>query len=588
VPIRLRVLVLASALLAAGCEPSTTPPRATDGEVDVPATGEADVHPVLAAHTAEFERRVHPVTDRVHVAVGFGLANSILVDGEDCAFVVDTMASVETAKEVRSAFAEITQKPIRALVYTHNHADHVFGGPGFARPGDVEVYAHATTEAYIDRVVNVIRPIVGRRSDRMFGTYLPHEGPDRIVHAGIGPFLEAGHGGGTPGLIRPTITFEERLATKICGVPVVMVHAPGETNDQIFLWLPDEQTLLPGDNVYKAFPNLYTIRGTLYRDLLEWVRSLDAMRALAPEHLVPSHTRPVSGREEIAGILTAYRDAIQYVHDQTIRGMNRGLGPDELVEVVRLPPHLREHPWLRELYGTVEWSVRSVFSGYLGWFDGDTASLSPAPPEVRAARYVALAGGTGAMLEAIRGALSDREYAWAAELATHLIRAEPDLDEATLLKAAALRALGRRSISPNGRNFYLTQALELDGSVEIVDRRVDEGLRDFVRSIPIRNFMAAMPANLDPEQAATVDEVMGFRFSDVGESFALHVRRGVAEFSDGFPEDPDLAIRADSMAWIEVVAGLRGLPAAMASGDVSVEGGVTQIPAVLRFLARFR
>ncbi len=255
-------------------------------------------------------------------------------------------------------------------------------------PGEVDVYAHATTSYYIDRVVNVIRPAISLRSARMFGNLLPR-GEDGVVNAGIGPFLDLR----TVSLIRPNLTFDDRLEVELAGIRLELVHAPGETDDQIFVWLPEKKVLLPGDNIYKAFPNLYTIRGTPYRDVLDWVRSLDRMRALEPEHVVPSHTRPFSGRDNVRQILTAYRDAIQFVHDQTIRGINRGLTPDELVATVRLPPHLAEHPYLAEHYGTVEWSVRSVFSGYLGWFDGDAATLSPASPAERARGLAELAGG---------------------------------------------------------------------------------------------------------------------------------------------------------------------------------------------------
>jgi len=335
-------LGVAMGIAACGRDEAAVPAPATAGS-------DADVSPVLAAHTAEFERRVYRVTEGVHVAVGFGLANSILVEGDDCAFVVDVLASREKGEEVRAQFEAITRKPIEALVYTHNHADHVFGGRGFVPEGPVDVYAHETTSFYIDRLVSVLRPIISTRSERMFGNQLPASGPDRFVNAGIGPALELAHGEGTVTLIRPNRTFAHRLDTEICGVAVELVHAPGETPDQIFVWLPERSVLMPGDNVYKAFPNLYTIRGTPYRDVLDWVRSLDAMRALGAEHLVPSHTRPVSGREAVAEILTAYRDAIQYVHDQTVRGMNRGLGPDELVEEIELPPHLKSHPYLAEL-----------------------------------------------------------------------------------------------------------------------------------------------------------------------------------------------------------------------------------------------
>jgi alkyl sulfatase BDS1-like metallo-beta-lactamase superfamily hydrolase len=539
----------------------------------------------LREHTAEFERRVYTVTDGVHVAVGYALANSILIEGENGAIVVDVLGSVEAARTVRAEFEKITQKPIVALVYTHNHADHVFGGRGFVPEGDVEVFSHATTEYYVDRVVSILRPIIALRSARMFGGHLPQQGPDAFINAGIGPRLEIGHGEGTLSFLRPTRTFQDRYEVTVAGVRMELVHAPGETNDQIFVWLPDKQVLLPGDNVYKAFPNLYTIRGTLYRDVLDWVHSIDTMRALEPEYLVPSHTRPVAGREKIAGILTAYRDAIQYVHDQTVRGMNRGLTPDELVETVELPPHLRRHPYLQEFYGTVEWSVRSIFSGYLGWFDGDAATLSPAGPAERARGYAELAGGPRPLVDAARRALEEERFAWAAELAGHAARSDSVAEEAREIQARALRELGRRSMSPNGRNYYITQAMERDGSLEIPGVQIDESVMGLVRSVPIRNFMAAMPVNLNPERSADADVLVGFRFPDVDRGFALHVRRGVAEFRDSYPEDPDIGVTVDSQVWKEIVLRLRNPALALASDDVQVEGSTLKL---IGFLRMFR
>jgi alkyl sulfatase BDS1-like metallo-beta-lactamase superfamily hydrolase len=541
-------------------------------------------HPELVAHSSEFERKVYEVVPGVHVAVGFGLANSILLEGDDGVVIVDVTESVETAREVKAAFDEITTKPIRALVYTHNHADHIFGARGFVPEGEIDVYAHATTNDYIDRVVNIIRPAIGNRSARMFGTYLPR-GPAGVVNAGIGPGLALGHGGGHPSLIRPNQTFEDELEVTIAGIRMVLVHAPGETNDQLFVWLPEQRVLLPGDNIYRAFPNLYTIRGTLYRDVLAWAHSLDAMRDLEPLHLVPSHTRPVSGRDEVQELLTVYRDAIQFVHDQTVRGMNQGLTPDELVERISLPPHLREHPYLRELYGTVEWSVRSVFTGYLGWFDGDSGTLSPAPPDERAAGYVALAGGEDALRSAVRKALDDERFAWAAELAGHLLRVDPDNAGDRRLKAAALRELGRRSISPNGRNYYLTQALELEGEITVdEDLRGDPSTADIVAAIPIENFMASLPVNLDPEASADTDLVIGFRFPDEGKVFGVHVRRGVAELRHVFPDQPDASITTDSAVWKAILTGQRNPALAFASSDVQVDGSTLEL---LRFLRLF-
>ncbi|MBW2212751.1 MAG: MBL fold metallo-hydrolase [Deltaproteobacteria bacterium] len=522
-----RTLAVASTCLFVACQ---QPQKIEPASVVV----ESDVSSALELLNDEFRRNVYTVTDGVYQAVGFGIANSIMVEGDECVFIVDVMGSMETAKEVKAEFDKITQKPIEALIYTHNHADHVMGGLAFAPDGKVDVYAHDTTNYYINRFANVLRPVLRKRSARMFGSYLRDLGPDQMENVGLGPFVETLDPNMTLGLIRPNKTFSDELETEICGVKVHLVHAPGETNDQLFVWLPERGVLLPGDNIYKAFPNLYSIRGTLYRDVLAWAYSIDKMRALRPTHLVPSHTRSISGQDEVYETLTAYRDAIQFVHDQTIRGINQGLTPDELVEVVKLPPHLAEHPFLQEYYGKVEWSVRGIFNGYLGWFDGDAARLEPANPDERAAGMASLAGGAESLQRAAREALEKEQYEWAAELATHLIQLDPSSANAKQIKADALRALGQRQINANARNYYITQALELEGTIEIRDDTRPENALSFVSTVPIGRFVAAMPANLIYERSADKDMLVGFRFPDVDEGYGIHIRRGVAEFQESF------------------------------------------------------
>lgn len=580
------VLAAATAALWTACAEE---PRSASERYPVETDG-ARVSPALAARTAAFERRVLEVTDGVHVAIGFGLANSILIEGTDGSIVVDAMGSVESAREVKAAFDRITTKPIRAIIYTHNHADHVFGGKGFVEDPEtagVEILSHETTEYYIDRVVGILRPILSQRSARMFGTSL-ERGDDGLVNCGIGPALEI-HPGATLGLLRPTRTFADRLELTIAGVELHLVHAPGETNDQLFVWLPERRVLLPGDNVYRAFPNLYTIRGTLYRDVLEWTHSIDAMRALRPAHLVPSHTSPVSGEAEIDGILLAYRDAIQFVHDQTIRGINLGRTPDELALEVKLPPHLANHPYLQELYGTVEWSVRSIFTGYLGWFDGNAATLSPVPPVERARSTIGLMGGINRVIEAAGEALAEGRAAWAAELVQHVLVIAPGHPDARYVQIEAFRALGHASLSPNGRNYYLTQALELERGAPIETDPIDESVLDVLRGVPIENFMRAMPVNLDAQKAAETDTLAVFDFtgttSGADSTWTLHVRRGVAVLSRGDAEDPTLHVRVDSGVWKQLATGLRNPASAYASGEIEVQGGLI---ALVRFLSLFR
>ncbi|MGX9080136.1 alkyl sulfatase dimerization domain-containing protein, partial [Klebsiella pneumoniae] len=108
----------------------------------------------------------------------------------------------------------------------------------------------------------------------------------------------------------------------------------------------------------------------------QWVESLDKLRAYQAEYMVPLHGRPVSGQDKVEEVLRITRDGIAYIHDQTVRWMNKGLTPDELVEKVKLPPHLAGYtPYLREYYGTVKHSVRQIYNGYLGWFQGDPVAL---------------------------------------------------------------------------------------------------------------------------------------------------------------------------------------------------------------------
>jgi hypothetical protein len=186
------------------------------------------------------------------------------------------------------------------------------------------VIAHEKTDALLDEVLDVVSPTIYPRSMRQFGTHLP---PTKVPNAGIGPRLDFVEGRNRIALLRPTRSFADALDLEIAGVRLQLRHAPGETEDQILVWLPETRVLLAADNFYRSFPNLYAIRGTPYRDVRRWIASLDAMRALRPAHLVPSHTRPVSGEDAVMRALTDYRDAIQYVHDQTIRWMNAGTSP---------------------------------------------------------------------------------------------------------------------------------------------------------------------------------------------------------------------------------------------------------------------
>ncbi len=531
----------------------------------------------LEQHSKEFTKRVEKVTNGVYVAIGYGLANSILLEGDDGVIIVDTMESIETATDVRNAFTQITQKPIKAIIYTHNHADHVFGASAFTDGRQIPVYAHETTSSYIDRIISILRPVITKRSMRMFGNFLDDDG---LVNAGIGPKLYVNKDS-VIGVVRPTRTFEDTLTDEIAGIRFTMVHAPGETPDQIFIWLPDKKVLLSGDNIYKTFPNLYTIRGTQHRDVTKWVQSLDKIRALRPEYLVPSHTGPISGSEKIYKILTDYRDAIAYVHDQTIRGMNMGLTPDELAKTVHLPPHLAKSPYLSEFYGTVEWSVRSIFDGNLGWFDGNPTTLFPLSPLEHARQMANLAGGESKLQNQTKTAFEKKQYQWVLELTDHLLRLNPKNQKAIDLRVKSLIALGENQSNPNARHYYLTCAAEL--GQDLVIRQLGKPTSEMVHSLPMKGFFDSLAVNLDAEKSADMNLIVGFIFPDSNENYTVHVRRGVAEIQPRLMKNLDITVTVPSTIWKEMLAKLRN-PVTTIATEFDIKGGKIKF---LQFMALF-
>ncbi len=404
----------------------------------------------LRAHSDEFRKEVIRIVDGVYVAVGFDLANVIMIDGPDGRIIVDTATGRDNASAIKAEFDKISTKPVKAIIYTHHHADHVGGASVFAGDDRPEIYAHRSLLAD-RRAENVGRN--GREGGNQFGASLPAE---QRLNAGIGPALSAAGGSG---YLAPTRTFEgERTTIDAAGVRLELVLAAGETDDQIFVWLPDRRVLMPGDNFYRAFPNLYAIRGVPLRRVDWWVASLDQLVAMKAEHLVPSHTRPLSGAANIARTLTAYRDGVKSVLDQTVAGMKAGLRPDELVEKVKLPTELAGDPFLQEYYGTVAWSVRAIYTYYLGWFDGNATNLFPLSGASRATRLTELAGGEEAVLAKARDALAKSDFQWAAELADVILSNQPDHRDARQIKGRALTELGERQVSANARNYYLSSA----------------------------------------------------------------------------------------------------------------------------------
>jgi alkyl sulfatase BDS1-like metallo-beta-lactamase superfamily hydrolase len=300
--------------------------------------------------------RVH---EAIYQAIGFG--NSFMIVTQEGNVIVDTSSPTHAARHKKLLQAK-NAGPVRYIVLTHAHGDHTAGVSLWKEPGTqiVAQKQHVEFMHYQKR----LEGFFARRNAAQFARPVPTVGP-----------WEGNYGA----KIEPTVLFDDEYAFELGGLRMEAYHTPGETEDHLTLWIPQFRAAFIGDNFYRSFPNIYTLRGTQPRKALDYIRSIERVMALRPEILLPSHGLPVHGSAEITQVLTRYRDAIQYVHDAVVKGMNAGKDVFTLMNEIHLPADLD----CGENYGRLTWSIRGIYEGYAGWFDLDPATIYDTPAAVR-------------------------------------------------------------------------------------------------------------------------------------------------------------------------------------------------------------
>ncbi|MFT4079298.1 alkyl sulfatase dimerization domain-containing protein [Rhodomicrobium sp.] len=500
------------------------------------------------------------VKDKIYHAYGFQLASTLIVVGNDGLIVVDPGSDDNSAKATRDAFAQAApdaaKLPVVAIVYTHRHPDHAFGSTGWGvtkdavDSGKVQIIA---SENFVKNLINdvgVVGNILTQRT-AYAGGYVPH-GPAGAVHFGIGPTF----GAGPISFFMPTVTVpsDRPLKTTISGVNFEIFPAYGDAgDDEVDVWLPDFKHVHGSETVQgETFPNLYTLRGTSYRDVEEWMQGVDALLQYAKnaDTYSGSHMRAWKGNDFIVDRIRNYRDAIQYVHDQSIYWMNLGYKRDQLAEKVILPEPFASDPWLQEYYGTVAHSVRNIYDGYLGWWEGDATQLARPGFIELSKQYVRVMGGRDAVLEEGRKSIDARNYGWAAEVLTHLTRADPTDMQARNLKAKALREWAYLQTNIYWRVFGISGSKELDGSI---DRSKAWQFADpaIVAALPTTQFLKTMGVRLNAERAQDAKMAVQFDVTDTGEKAGFEVRNRIAAFTEGALPAADVTLKGPKAAILE-------------------------------------
>ena len=412
--------------------------------IDV-ASAQQDRMPDNPAALTRVGDKVIKVNDAIKMVSGFG--NTFMVTTPDGNVIIDT--SIAPHARVHHKLLRVeSSAPIKYIILTHAHGDHTGGIPQWKEPGTqiVAQRNHVEFANYQARLGGFF----ATRNAAQFGGNLTGQGRAAVGNYGA--------------KIEPTILFDDKYEFTLGGVKFEVYRTPGETPDHLTVWVPQYKVAFTGDNYYESFPNIYTLRGTEPRWALDYVNSLNFVLGLKPEIVLPSHGSPIVGNAEISKRLTRYRDAILYVHDETVKGMNAGKDVYTLMREIKLPAALE----IGESYGKLSWSIRGIYEGYVGWFDLNPATMYEAPASSIYPDLVRLAGGPDSVVKLAMERVNAGQPVEALRLTEVVLAGEGGNKAALETRLKALELLVSRCRNTNERGW-------LDYAIRTTKAKLGEG-----------------------------------------------------------------------------------------------------------------
>jgi alkyl sulfatase BDS1-like metallo-beta-lactamase superfamily hydrolase len=539
------------------------------------------------------------VADGVFQVRGFSQANMTIVEGATGLIVIDTLSTPGAAREALDLyFAHRPRKQVVAVIYSHSHPDHYSGASGIvslaeASAGRTKVIA---PEGFMEAVTGeavIAENAKARRGQYQFGAALP-VGERGNIDIGLGKNDSVGASGGGP-IIPPNEIIQQSMETRtIDGVPFVFQLAlDSEAPSEMLIYLPQPHVLDVAEDATHTLHNLLPFRGTAVRDANRWSQYLNIALdqfGLDVQVLIAQHQWPVWGNERVRTHLANQRDLYKYVHDQTIRMVNQGLGPTEIAETLTMPPGL-ENDWsARGYYGTISHDSKAVFQRYIGWYDGNPATLDRLPRVEEAKKYVEYMGGSAAVVSRAREDFKAGRYRWVAQVMDQVVFADPSDQEARSLAANALEQLGYVAESATWRNAYLQGAQELRSGVRGARPvpGVSPGVSQVLHAMPIASVFDYLGTHIDGPRAGTANVVINWRFTDTGESIVSTLEHGALTSIAGKTAANAVAMVTTTRAAFEsVIAERRTLADAMKLREVRIDGDAKAVSDLLALLAAF-
>ena len=537
----------------------------------VTAPNGARVHRDHLAQSEVIRNEFYEVAPGAWCLVGNGLSNQTFIEAPEGIIAFDTGESVQ---EMALALVELrrrTSRPIAAVVYTHFH--YIEGTQAVLDEGNcaspLPVYGHPRIALNKARTSGEIAPAYGRGLVEQFAIVMPPDGPDGLVNVGLGlSYRNPAHAPATPAYLPVTHGLPDEGEVTIAGARVKVKLSPSDADDSVNFFFPDTGVCVH-NTVWPLLFNVFAIRGEEYRDPRVLIPGIENIIGWEPEHLIATHGPPMHGRENIRAKAERYRDSIQFMWDQTVRGINKGWTMDEVASRVVLPGLYDQDFLTSERYGVAEHHVRQIYMGLRGWFDGDESKLFPLEPAERYGRLVAGFGGRDEVARQARAALADGDIRWGVELATWLARSDGATQGERELLAAGLRLLAERTPAANIRNWAITRARHLDGQMPM-DRFMTHtfGAKSVAHAAST-DLVHTLRVLLDPEKAAGVTAHACFVVD--GEAAGLNVRNCVAVPTDGkgaagtatMSRANFLALLGNKVSWVDCGVEVSGDAAAV-------------------------
>ncbi len=533
------------------------------------------------------------VPGRIWQVRGFDISNITFVRGDTGWIVLDPLVSKETAAAAL-AFANerLGARPVVAVVYSHSHIDHFGGVRGVVdeadvKSGKVQVIAPAGfMEAAISENVYAGNAMI-RRAMYQYGMLLPTS-PFGHVDQAIGKRASTG----TTGLIEPTrLVVKDIEEIVVDGVTMVFQNTPGtEAPAEMNTWFPQYNAFWAAENITATIHNIYTLRGALIRDALQWSKHINEALYLygtQAEVMFASHTWPRWGNARIQEVMRTQRDVYANLNNDVLHLANQGVTINEIQNVYRLPASLQRDWAARSYHGSEEHNSRAVINRYLGYWDGNPATLVPASPRDSAPLYVEMMGGADKILARSRQLYDAGDYRLASELLNKLVYAEPANQPAKNLLADAFEQMGYQKESSSLRNSFLAAALELRSGIPkgLVPRSASP---DTVRAMSTALWLDYLGILLDSRKADGRAFKINLVTPDNDEQHVLELRHGtLTNITGHHAKDADLTITINRADLEPIMMRRATFATQAAAGKARLEGNALVLQQLMACLVDF-